>query len=300
MIGKAHSEKKGVGERLANNLTNRQIKSEALNRIKQNPDRMIIPTLYAFSTFIFVMLIEALIGVSAGLADIDYRPFDLDYYRSSAFRVCFPVLRLFVYHVILSANMYFIRRSFIGPRDPSRLIERYISGHVRRILLPCIIRSVTLVLYKLLVLSPISVGIYGVYYFGRTQSMSEIDLFGLVCFMLSIGFTLVWAGVCIHYFISLSLVKYISELNPRANFFDACDLSVKLMEGQHYRLISFYISMLPVFITAVAVYPMLVIMPFFMESRMILSQQIMGDYWQDKLAAMARRWEKQQERKGMA
>lgn len=285
---------------MANNLTNRQIKREALSRIKQNPERMIIPTLYAFTTFIFILLIEALIYASAHLAGIDYRPVDSDYYRGSVYRIGLPILRLFVYHVIVSSNMYFIRRSFIGSGDPGRLIEHYISGHIRRILLPCIIRSVTLILYKLLVLSPISVGIYGIYYFGRIQNMREINLFGLMCFMLSVGFTIVWLGVCIHYFMSLSLVKYISELNPRANFFDACDLSVKLMEGQHYRLISFYISMLPVFLTAVAVYPLLLIMPFFMESRMILSQQIMGDYWQDKLAAMARRWEKQQERKGMA
>lgn len=285
---------------MANNLTNKQIKTEALKRIKQNPERMITPTLYAFSTFIFILLTEALIYVSARLSDIDYRPADIDYYRGSANGICFLAVRVFFYYILASSNMYFIRRSFIGTGDPNRLIERYILGHKRRILLPCVKRSVSLVLYKLLVLSPISVGIYGIYYFGRIQNMSEISLFGLMCFMLSVGFTIVWTGVCIHYFMSLSLVKYISELNPRANFFDACDLSVKLMEGQHYRLISFYISMLPVFLTAVAVYPLLLIMPFFMESRMILSQQIMGDYWQDKLSAMARRWEKQQERKGMA
>lgn len=274
-------------------MTNKEIKREAVGRIKRDPERVMGGTLNMFSLIVIIVLIETLIWSAYRLISGEYHLTDLDYYRESKFRLIFPAVRYFIYFTACSAQMFLIRRSFIDFEDGGRLIERYISGHIRKVVIPGIKRSIQLTAYKLLVLSPITVGIYGVRYFMNGEHSDEINLFGLMCFMLSIGFTIVWAGVCAHYFMSLSLVKYIGELNPRANFFDACDLSVKLMEGKHWRLISFYASMLPIMLTSVAVYPVFLTFPYYLECRTILSRQLMGDYWQDKLSAMARRWEKQ-------
>lgn len=278
-------------------MTNKEIIRETFFRIRQNPGGAVLSALYMFALLSFIILTESLIYVSAKLLNIDYSFFSIDYYKGSFFRILFLSVRIFLYFCLCSAQMFIARRSYIDLEDRERHIEKYISGHIRRIMFPVIKRSLQLFLYKLLVLSPLSVGIYGIMYFWRGENMNEINLFGLVCFMLSVGFSIVWLGVCIHYFMSLSLVKYIVELNPRADFFDACDLSIKLMEGKHFRVFSFTVSMLPFLILSLLIYPLFITFPIYLESSLVFCREIMGEYWQDKLSAMSRRWEKQQERK---
>ena len=174
--------------------------------------------------------------------------------------------------------------------------DRYTSGHWRKLLLPSVKCSFMMLAYKALVASPLALGVYGVYYFHGLSTRGEIRLAEMVGFMLSIGFTIVWLGELVHYYISLSLVKYIIQINPRANFFDACDLSVMLMEGKHMRIIWFNITMIPQLLLCVLIYPVLLVYPYITECRLLIAKDIMGKYWQDKIPAMARRWEKQMKR----
>lgn len=273
-------------------MNSKEIKRAAAAQLRQNPDGISSAVLNQFALITFMLLIEALIYITSELSDIDYRPLQLSYYRESRVRLLMFGGRMLAYMFLNSILVYVQRRRFISTGDDGGVVERYIAMHPKRIILPGVKLSIQLFFYKILVLSPISVGIYGVLHFSSKEVVTSIDLFGMVCFMLSIGFSIVWLGVCIHYFMSLSLVPFISQLNPRANFFDACDLSVKLMESKHMRLASFYISWLPMLPLAVLIYPLIVIYPYYSAARVVLARDIMGDYWQDKLPAMARRWQK--------
>jgi hypothetical protein len=281
-------------------MTNKELHAKAFSRLRRNADTTVITSFYIFMLPIFVLLVEGLIYVSARLLNREYSIVSLDYYQQSPKRLWFLIARLFVYFVLLSPQMYLIRRYFISLDSSDLTVQQYISKHMKKILLPGLKCSLKLLGLKLLVLSPIMVGIYGIYYFRQRGSTGDITIFGMLCFMLSIGFTIVWAGVTAHYYLSLSLVKYISELNPRADFFDACDLSIKLMDGKQYRLASFYISLMRFVPLTLLFYPLLGLVPFFIESKLLLAEDIMGEYWQDKLLAMAKRWEKQQLRQGKA
>jgi hypothetical protein len=281
-------------------LTNKKIQQLAYEKMRKSCDTMLIASIYFFILPILILLVESLIYIIAMILDIDYRIFDFSYYTQSVARVWFLVLRLCLYFSLISSQLYLIRRYFISAENEDHSVQQYVAGHLRTILIPSVKCSAKLLALKLLVISPAAVGIYGIYYFGQKGNTGEITLFGLICFMLSIGFTIVWIGISVHYFMSLSMVKYINQLNPRSNFFDACDLSVKLMDGKHSRLISFYASLLWCLPFALLLYPLILIVPFFAECRLIFAEQIMGKYWQDKLPAMARRWKKQQIRQGKA
>ena len=81
-------------------------------------------------------------------------------------------------------------------------------------------------------------------------------------------------------------------LNPRTNIFDACDLSVRLMDGQHGRYISFLLSFVMYVPALLLVYPVFIIYPYFRLSYIVFLQDIMGSYWQDKMPSMIKRWRK--------
>lgn len=280
-------------------MDNNQIRRQAVLTLRNNYVEMIVSSFYIFTILLVALLIEWLIFYVMQIFGNEYQPLNVNFYLKNPNCAILLAVRLLIYYIVLTARLFSVRRNFIDISGGSQTVKRYMTTHFSRVVRPGVMSALKLFAYKLLVLSPVSVGIYGIMYYYRLSGESDISMFGLVCFMLSIGFSIVWTGVCIHYFISLSLVRYITELNPRANFFDACDLSVKLMDGQHYRVVMMYASLflrgIPCIIT---IYPMLLFVPYFIECRLILAKDIMGSYWQDKLPAMARRWEKQQERKG--
>ncbi len=278
-------------------LTNREIKKMAASRLKENIVSAILTSLYLCSVLILIILTETFIFIGLTLLGINYHIFSLEYYLTSPGAVLFLAVRLVCYYILYNTQAYIARRSLIGFSQNDKALERYLAGHLRLVMFPSLKCSMQLAGLKLLVLLPAIAGAYGIYHFAQVSSSGKITMPGLFGFMLSIGFTLVWIGVCMHYFLSLALVKYILILNPRSDFFDACDLSVKLMEGKHYRVTMLYLSFV-IFIPAMLfIYPCLIIFPYFMDCRLILAKEIMGSYWQDKLPAMAKRWEKQQERK---
>ena len=277
--------------------TNREIRLDALRKIINSSDIAAISTVYFFSAVSFIFIIEALIINSAKLLGLTgYKPFELDYYKSLSTGLLLMITRAAVYHVMLVAVSYLVRRYYINVTENANEVARYMSRHSRRLFIPSIKCGLKLTLFKLMLSVPLGLGIYGIVHFYHKGMTGSIHMAGLVMFMLCIGFSIVWAGVMLHYFVSLSLFKYIVELNPRVNFFDACDLSVKLMEGRHRRVFFFMVSLVPYALLCVFIYPAAVIFPYFTECRMLLAKDIMGEYWQDKLPAMAKRWEKQQAR----
>ncbi|MCD8096184.1 MAG: hypothetical protein LUE12_08680 [Ruminococcus sp.] len=275
-------------------MTNKQLKQKALEILTKSPETPIVAMLYMITFMALIVIIESLIYIVLTMLGFEYHVFVSSFYEANYAKL-FLVFRLTLYYASFSTLSNLNRRTFINVTDSSET-GRFITKHKRKVIFPIVKKSFALLGLKLLVLLPISVGIYGVVYFAQLSLRGEITLFGMVLFMLSLGFSIVWLGECVHYYMSLSLVKYIIVLNPRVNFFDACDLSVKLMENQHLRLMSFYFSLLPIFLLLIFAYPLLLIYPYFSECKVLLAKELMGNHWQDKLPAMSRRWEKQQSR----
>ena len=280
-------------------MSDREIRKLALRKLIDGSDMAIISTLYFFTAVIFVTLTEILIYILLRMAGIDkYHPLDPDLYRRSRVALILLLIRGGIYIMLFSGLMFLVCRSFINFSSDTKGkgVGRFLSGHAKRLLLPSLRSNARLMMLKVLVASPLSVSIYGIVHYFQLGARGGVGMMGLFCFMLSIGFTIIWTGVLMRYYLSLCLVPYIIDLNPRANLFDACDLSIKLMEGKHMRVVIFMISLLPVLLPCLLVYPSLIIYPYLTECRLLLAKDIMGSYWQDKIPAMAKRWEKQMER----
>ncbi len=277
-------------------MTDKEIRRLARERLAENTDIVIISIIYFFSIVIMLHMCEAFVSsVIKMFMDPDYSFFGSLFDGISFSDLLLLVIRMLMYYVLIAIIQNILLRYYINMNDGGES-ERFVSRHWSRMISPCLLGSMKMLFYKLLVTSPLFFGIYGIQHF-RTKGISEqLTMIDLVCFMLCIGFSIVWAGELVHYFISLSLVKYIYAINPRANFFDACDLSVKLMDGKHMRVMSFWFGMLPYIFPAFFVYPLLLIYPFVTEAKLIFCHEIMGSYWQDKIPAMARRWDRQQKR----
>ena len=274
-------------------LTDVQIMETAKENLKSGADLAALSVLYMLTLAVFILLCEYAIYWAASLLGIKhYSLFSIRLYRSSPAALVFLGARLVIYHIFFTIISYVTRRYYINLADKTPDIDRFLSKHMNRMFSPSVKCGLWLSLFKLMVSMPLAVGIYGVVHFYHLGKVGNISLIGLIYFMLSIGFTLVWTAILIHYFMSLSLVKYIIELNPRADFFEACDLSIKLMDGWHTRVLIFGVSMLPYIMSCVLLYPAFIVIPFVSECRTILAKEIMGHYWQDKIPAMAKRWEK--------
>ncbi len=276
--------------------TNKEIRREAAAKIAEGSDISAVATIFMLSAAALVTLTEALIYYTAKvLGDLGYHPFKIDYYHDhgSPAVLILILVRLFVYYYLLTAVDYMVLRYFINMTQGTQRVTKFMSRHMRKLFIPSMKCVMKLILFKMMLSVPLGIGIYGIVHFYRRGMTGNISMIGLMMLMLSIGFSLVWLGLLLHYFVSLSLVKYIIELNPRANFFDACDLSVKLMEGRHRRVLSFMLGLLPCFLSCVLIYPAAIVYPYVTECRTLLAMEIMGDHWQDKLPSMAKRWEKQ-------
>ena len=175
--------------------------------------------------------------------------------------------------------------SYVGSRQ-------YINSHSYVYYSHTMFSSIIINSLKLFSAVPFAISSYSVYYWGWVCKLSELTSAGLLCFMFSLGLSVVFFGLMVHYWISLALAPYIMTLNPRTNIFDACDLSVRLMDGQHGRYISFLLSFVMYIPALLLVYPVFIIYPYFRLSYIVFLQDIMGSYWQDKMPSMIKRWRK--------
>ena len=277
-------------------MTDKEIRKLTIARLMENTDIVSLSVVYYFSAVVLVALIEGAFTLLVRLVtDRRFMAFGFIRGLGMGTNLLLLVVRLVIYFIMLTLISSGLTRYYINMND-SADSGRFVSMHWGRLLSPCLKGSLKLLFYKLLVASPLLLGVYGVLYFRNKGRSVELTILDLMCFMLCIGFTLVWTGEIVHYFTSLSLVKYIIAINPRADFFDACDLSVKLMDGKHSRVYSFTMALVPYALPGLLVYPLVIIFPFVFEARLLFAKEIMGSYWQDKIPAMARRWERQQAR----
>lgn len=261
--------------------------------MKGNWGGCVILTVFVSAFLCFFVACECLIYFAMKFWGAEYN-YSLDFTLHTAAGRFMLVLRLAAVFLLILPEMYISRRMFIDIIDGKSFVtsRRYIQHNMRKIYPRALASVLVTLMLKFFGAVPIAVGVYEIYYWGWVCKLNELTSAGLFCFMLSLGFTFVWTGVFIHYCISLSLTNYIMSLNPRANVFDACDLSVRLMDGKHVRYLSFmfsFVKFIPLFLL---VYPAFAIIPYFVSSYTVFVEDIMGSYWQDKLPAMIQRWKK--------
>lgn len=274
-------------------ITNKEIKAEALRRLKGNWGNCIALTVFILAFVFFLALCEVMIYLVLTLFDArEY--YSMSFMLQGWFGRFFIGLRILLLFVLIMPELYIARRLYIEIANGKSFVEsrQYIQNNFKKIVPRGLVTALVTSMLKLFGTVPLLVGIYEVYYWGWVCKLNELTSWGLFCFMLSLGFTFVWAGVLIHYCISLCLTNYIMTLNPRANIFDACDLSVRLMEGKHSRYLSFVFSFAKFIPLLILFYPLFAIVPYYMVSYIVFMEDLMGSYWQDKLPAMIQRWNK--------
>ena len=274
-------------------MTDKQIKQLARKRLGANGGDCISLMIVMCAILAFIVMFEIstyLIFRSLGWGWV----FNPKMIVSNKIVMWYWIIKLFLFSVVLMPEFAVLRRLFIDVSRGENYIatRQYITAHATQYYRRAFKSAFIYHLIKFFGAVPILIGAYQIYYWGWVCKLNELTSAGLFCFMLSVGFTVVWIGVFGHYCMSLALTPYIMSLNPRANIFDACDLSVRLMDGQHYRYAAFLLSFCKFIPTLFLVYPCFVIYPYFQICYTILMEEILGDYWQDKLPGMIKRWKK--------
>ena len=186
-----------------------------------------------------------------------------------------------------------VRRLYVDIAADNDMSETraYISAHSVKYYSNTFYNTFILLFIKLTALTPGLLFAYNIYYWSVQITLHELSSAALFALTASLSMTAVWTFLTARYFISLSLTPYIIALNPRMNIFDACDLSVKLMEDKHGRYISFVIYFVKFLPTLIFVYPIFAFYPYFKVSYSLFMREMLGDRSTDKLPGMIR-WKK--------
>lgn len=274
-------------------MNNKEIRQAAAQRIAKNSGNCISLTAFMFAVFVFLGLCELTLWLIFKQLGWGY-VFTFAGLKKYASVKIFWIINAMLVLPFAAFEMWTVRRLFVDiSRNENYVATRqYINAHSFTYYRKTIFASLIINSLKFFSAVPLIICIHGVYYWGYICKLSELTSMGLLCFMFSLGLSLVMLGLTVHYWISLALAPYIMTLNPRTNVFDACDLSVRLMDGQHGRYIYFMLSFAKFIPAMLFIYPFFGIYPFYRMCYIVLMEDILGDYWQDKMPGMIKRWRK--------
>lgn len=274
-------------------ITNREIKAEALRRLKGNWGNCIALTVFILAFIFFLALCEAMLYLLLALFDAR------EYYfmsfmirtRPGRFGIVFRLVLLFA---LIMPELYIARRLYIDIANGKSFVKsrRYIQSNFKKIFSRGLFTALATSLFRLLAAIPLIAGVYGAYYWGSACTYGESELFELIFLLLCLVFTIFWTGVFIYICISLCLANYIMVLNPEEKVFSACGMSVRLMKGKHCRYLSFIFSFVKFIPTLIMFYPLFILTPYYMVSYIVFIEDLMGGDWQDKLPDIIRSWNK--------
>lgn len=282
-----------MGGRKCDKMTDKEIKALARSRIISNGGDCISLTVYLFAFITFFLLSEALCYVLLKFTGHEWL-YDITLIFKSKSVSSFWIAKSCIEVALLIPHITIMRRYFLdiargnSMTDTCLYISTHASSYYKMSYKSFLIRS----FLKITVAIPGFVSTYGIYYWSYVCRIDTLTSAGLYCLMLCVGFTVIWVGMTGHYYISLCLTPYIMALNPRTNIFDACDLSVRLMDGKHYRYLKFLAGFIKFIPTLLAVYPVFVIFPYFKVSYTLLMDEFLGEYSHDKIPGMIKRWRK--------
>ena len=131
----------------------------------------------------------------------------------------FWFLDLIVIIPFASFEMWTVRRFFVDIARADSYVgsRQYINSHSYVYYSHTMFSSIIINSLKLFSAVPFAISSYSVYYWGWVCKLSELTSAGLLCFMFSLGLSVVFFGLMVHYWISLALAPYIMTLNPRTN-----------------------------------------------------------------------------------
>ena len=274
-------------------LTNKEIKAKGLTKLGGHWGTGIALTVFKVSFILAWVLFEVLLYKIFNHLGIEYS-FWPSYLTGTHFGRFMTLIRILVVLFVANPERYILSRIYLDIFTGRNYLEtrRYIQHNSRQIHPKATFSMMLPMLLKLIVFSPIFLSLYGIWYWGFSQKDRALTTLGLFIFMISIGFTIVWTGVFIHYCISISLAKYIMLLNPRANVFDACDLSMRIMDGKHGQYMSFLFSFAKFIPLLLLFYPIFLLEPYFKMCWCAFAHEMLGSYWLDKYPVMIQRWNK--------
>lgn len=274
-------------------MTNKEIRRAAGRRMMLSGGSCISLDVFWFSVMAFIMLCEITTYIIFQNTDTTwiYEPGQI--FRDK-YVTLYWCIKSSLEMLLLTPIVFLQRRMFIDVVRENSIADTraYINNHALSYYSRAVYSELVYIIIRVFAAVPGLISVYGIYHWLQIIKVGELNSVGLSALMGCVGFTGVWVFLTAHYYISLALTPYIMALNPRTNVFDACDLSVKLMEGKHLRYIKFmgfFILLLP---TLVMVYPIFLLYPFFKLSYTMLMDELLGEYSQDKMPGMIRRWRK--------
>lgn len=275
-------------------MTDAEIRRTAAHRLARNSGDCVSLMVFQFSLVALMMLCEYIMYLSLQSVGDDQLYSIKALLSGRGATWVFWISKTLIEFSTASPCFSLVRRLYVNVAIGSEMgdTRRYISAHSVKYYSSAFYASFVQVFIKLTAIVPGMLFAYGSYYYAREITLNELTsqaLFALTAFL---SLTAVWIILSVRYFISLAMTPYIVSLNPRANIFDACDMSVKLMDGNHGRYIGFILHFLKFLPAVLLVYPFFVIYPYFKVSYSLFMYELMGENRSDKMPGMIKRWKK--------
>ena len=275
-------------------MSDREIRLHARHRLTRNSGECVSLMVFQFSLVALILLCESTLYLSLRTVGYTWLYSVKDFFGGKSSTLLFWISKSVVEFTILAPSFGLVRRLFLDIATKTDIVEtrQYISAHSVKFYSSAFYSALIQSFIKLTVMTPGLLTIYGIYHWSREITLNELTSRTLFALMANLSLTAVWAFLAGRYFISLSMTPYIMALNPRSNVFDACDLSVRLMEGKHLRYIVFILHFVRFLPALLLVYPFFVIYPYFKVSYSLFMFEMLGDRNHDKMPGMIKRWKK--------
>ena len=271
-------------------MTVEQIKIKARHRFRDNGGNSFSMTIFVASILFFIYAFFMSIKIIFDQVGWE-NYFTLKGLRSDPDVMIFWLLQAVILLPLLSTEWWTVSRLYIDIAKGSDFVEtkKYLNAHAFAYARKAIEVSLAVGIRKILMFLPAVGGAFGVYYIINSGG-EQLSSPKLLLLMLCIGFTGVWTGLFIRYIISLSMMPFIMCLNPRAKISKAIDLSKRLMDGNHMKYLMFMLSFAKFVPFFILIQPIFIVYPYYKICLVTFAEEILGDYWQDKMAASIRRW----------
>lgn len=274
-------------------MTNNEISKKATKVFNATWGECVMIHLYL--TLLLFMLI-AVYEIFMLLSRMSLTPFEIidSYVPKSTQRMVGIMLSSVVVLIAYIPAVFMVRRYYIGLTTDALLYRsrQYFMSNLSRTRRTAILCFLITNMLKFMVLTPAILSSYIVYRCAFVSRLDDLSTFVLIVFMLSLGFTIVWAAFWLRYCISLTLAKYIVTLSPKINIFDACDLSRKIMDSKTSRYVSFWLYNSRYLLCCLLIFPSCIAIPYVRISYIYFVRELLGPYWQDKYPLMIERWQR--------
>ncbi|WP_295152473.1 hypothetical protein [uncultured Ruminococcus sp.] len=275
-------------------MSDHEIRQKAIRRLTRNSGECVSLVVFQFSVVALLVLCESTLYLSLKSVGYNWLYSVRDFFTGRHSTILFWLSKTVIEFAVCAPSFGLARRLFLDIAINGDLIEtrQYITAHSVKYYTNLFYSSLVQFFVKLTVMTPGLISMYGVYHWAREITLNHLTSFALLALTGSLSFTAVWAFLSLRYCVSLALTPYIMALNPRSSVFDACDLSIKVMEGKHGRYLSFLLHFLKFLPAMVLVYPFFAIYPYFKVCYALFMYEMLGERNHDKLPGMIKRWKK--------